>query len=263
MVDWVDRISIIESESARFAEVLADIEPSRRCPTCPDWTGADLLWHLTEVHFFWAEILSRLQTEDNLASIEQAKPQRPGDVSEMLALRAESTSNLLSQLAIRDDTEPCWSWWPPDQTVGFTRRMQTYEATMHRVDAELTAGVPVSPIPSDVAAGAVSHAVDVMWGWMPKAASYRAHSVVEFLATDIGETWLVEVGNWSVPATDDGSTTTGPRARRSTVGEPTATVSAPVEELALWSWTRGGTVQTSGDSRSLAALNAVITEGIQ
>jgi len=47
------------------------------------------------------------------------------------------------------------------------RRMQTYEATMHRVDAELTADLPTGPIAPDVAVGAVDHAVDVMWGWRP------------------------------------------------------------------------------------------------
>jgi hypothetical protein len=45
--------------------------------------------------------------------------------------------------------------------------MQTYEATMHRVDAELTADLPTGPIAPDVAVGAVDHAVDVMWGWRP------------------------------------------------------------------------------------------------
>lgn len=58
-----------------------------------------------------------------------------------------------------------------DQTVGFTRRMQTYEATMHRVDAELTAGLPVGPIAPDVAASAVDHAIDVMWGWQQEGST--------------------------------------------------------------------------------------------
>ncbi|MET0896296.1 MAG: maleylpyruvate isomerase N-terminal domain-containing protein, partial [Mycobacterium sp.] len=47
------------AESALLAAALADLDPDRRCPTCPEWTAADLLWHLTEVHFFWAGILSR------------------------------------------------------------------------------------------------------------------------------------------------------------------------------------------------------------
>ena len=48
-----------------------------------------------------------------------------------------------------------------------------------------------------------------------------------------------------------------------TAGEPTATVSAPVVDLALWAWTRPGSVEISGRPASVAALNAVISNGMQ
>ena len=257
----MDRIAIIDAESQRLAEVLSAADPDARCPTCPDWTAADLLWHLTNVHFFWAEILSRgVLREVDLPAVEQAKPDRPDTVEEICALREKATAALLRQLFDRDDAERCWSWFSPDQTIGFTRRMQTYEATMHRVDAELTAGLPVSPIARDVAAGAVDHAVDVMWGWMPDGAEYRPRSVVEFVATDTGSRWLVELGSWA--ATESDHAVEAPRAVRASAGEPTAVVSAPVADLALWTWTRGGTVEISGEPGSIAALDAVLTQGM-
>jgi uncharacterized protein (TIGR03083 family) len=254
----MDRLAIIDSESQRLAEVLSAADPDSRCPTCPDWTASDLLWHLINVHFFWAGVLSRhVLNEAGLPAIEEAKPDRPDSVVDMLALREEATAALVLQLAERDDAEPCWSWWPPDQTVGFTRRMQTHEATMHRVDAELTAGLPVSRIARDVATDAVDHAVDVMWGWMPDGATARAHSVVEFVATDADARWLVEVGSWTAGVNE------APRAVRATAGEPASAVSAPAEDLALWAWTRGGAVEISGDPAALAALDALMTQGIQ
>lgn len=253
----MDRHSIIESESRRLAEVLAAADPDSPCPTCPDWNAADLLWHLTEVHFFWAGVLERDVTSGaDLPEVEAAKPARPAALADMLPLREQATAALLRGLASRDDPAPLWSWWTPDQTVGFTRRMQTYEATMHRVDAELAAGLPVSPIAEDVAAGAIDHGVDVMWGWKPEGATYDATSVVELVASDSGQRWLVEVGGWSSP---DGS---GPLATRATEGEPTATVTAPVVDLALWAWTRGGEAQISGRPESVAAMNAVVTQGM-
>jgi hypothetical protein len=48
-----------------------------------------------------------------------------------------------------------------------------------------------------------------------------------------------------------------------TDGEPTASVTAPVVDLALWAWTRGGSVEISGDSASVAALDAVVSNGMQ
>jgi len=78
-------------------------------------------------------------------------------------------------------------------------------------------------------------------------------AVVEFVASDPDKRWLVEVG----AASDS------PRAVRMTAGEPTATVSAPVVDLALWAWTRPGSVQIRGRPASVAALNAVISNGMQ
>ena len=255
----MDHIAIIRSEAQRFADTLAHTAPDARCPTCPDWNAADLLWHLTEVHAFWAGVLaSDARSDADIEAVERSKPARPSAPAELLALREEATTALLQQLDRLDDAEPRWSWWPPEQTVGFTRRMQTYEATMHRVDAELTAGVPVGEIDPEVAAGAVDHAVDVMWGWMPGAAVYTPRAVVELVATDAEGRWPVEVGQW----TGGGFESAMPRGVRAADGEATATVSAPVVDLALWAWTRGGSVQTTGEPEALAAMGALVANGI-
>lgn len=250
----MDRIAIIRTEAQRLAEVLAVTSPDARCPTCPDWSASDLLWHLTMVHFFWAGVLERnARTESDVAAVEESKPRRPSAMRDLLALREQATTALLEQLGRLDDAEPRWTWSPADQTVGFTRRMQTYEATMHRLDAELAAGMPIGPIAPDVAAGAVDHAVDVMWGWLPEGSAHEPRAVVEFVAPDADRRWLVEVGvasDW-------------PRALRATDGEPTATVSAGVADLAQWAWTRGGVVEISGRAESVAALEAVVTNGMQ
>jgi uncharacterized protein (TIGR03083 family) len=250
----VDRIAIIRTEAQRLADVLTETDPDARCPTCPDWSAADLLWHLTEVHFFWAVVLEHnVRTESDLAVVEQSKPDRPVATADLLVLREQATTALLDQLGRLDDAEPRWSWWPPEQTVGFTRRMQTHEATFHRVDAELTADVPISSIAPEVAADAVDHAVDVMWGWLPDGATYEARAVVEFVATDVDRQWLLEVGQTSVGSS---------RAVRVAEERPTATIKATAVDLALWAWTRGGSVDVSGEPASVAALDAVVGNGM-
>ena len=54
IVSWTTS-AIVRAESDRFAEVLADADPDTRVPSCPDWTVADLLWHLGEVQMFWGD----------------------------------------------------------------------------------------------------------------------------------------------------------------------------------------------------------------
>lgn len=263
--DTIDRLAVIRDEAQRFADVLTGAPPQARCPSCPDWNAVDLLWHLTEVHHFWAGILAAGALSDaEMAAVDQSKPARPDTVAQMLPIRAAATGALLDQLTALPDDDPRWTWWPAEQTVGFTRRMQTYEATIHRVDAELTAGLPISPLAPAVAGGAVDHCVDIMWGWMPDWADYRALAVAEFVATDSDRRWLVELGHWTGTGPESGKVFDEPRAVRAPdTARPDVTVTAPVTDLALWAWSRGGVVQTAGAPAAVAALEALIANGIQ
>lgn len=259
----MNRMDVISTEADRFAEVLGATDPEARCPTCPEWNAADLLWHLTEVHLFWAGILrSGAVTDEHVAVVERDKPARPETVAELLALRDEATTALLTQLAGLRDDEPRWSWWEADQTVGFTRRMQTYEATFHRVDAELTAGLPISPIATAVAAGAVDHCIDVMWGWMPRWARYTPLATAALTATDTDRSWTVELGHWEGAGPESGKSFDEPRAVRGS-GSPDVTVAADTQQLALWAWTRGGEVVVDGTPAGRKALDKLIANGIQ
>ena len=266
----MDRLAVIRSESDRVAEVLSTTDPAAPVPTCPGWDAAQLLHHLGEVHAFWAAVLrDDVRDDEGAEAVEAAAPPRPETTEELLDARARATEALLEQLARLDDEEPRWSWWPPDQTVGFTRRMQTYEATLHRVDAELTAGLPLSPLDPEVAAGAVEHCVDVMWGYVPGWAQDDSTALVELVATDTGDRWRVDVGRWHGTGPESGTEFDMARARRA--GEdtdpalPTATVAGTARDLALWAWGRGprSAVEVSGDPDAVAAVDRLIEQGIQ
>ncbi len=260
-----DRIDVIRAEAERFAAVLADTEPAARCPTCPDWNAADLLWHLVEVHDFWARILAGGVTEGpDVQAIEESPPERPASIAEMLPMRERATAALTEQLEVLGNDEARWSWWDEDQTVGFTRRMQVCEATMHRVDAELTAGQAVSPIPTASASLAVQHCIEVMWGWIPDWASHETLAIAEFVASDTGERWLVDVGHWAGVGPESGKSYDEPHAVPAATGATArVTATAPAQDLARWAWTRGGEVRVTGEQDAVDALNRLISNGIQ
>lgn len=261
----MDHVAVIRDEAQRLATVLSSADPEAPVPTCPDWSASDLLWHLTEVHLFWGGILEEgATTDEQVKLIDEAKPERPDTVAGMLPLRAKATDKLSRQLERTHDDVPRWTWWPADQTVGFTRRMQVCEATMHRVDAELAAGVRRTPIRRDVAAALVDQCVDVMWGWMPEWAAYQPDGVIELIAADTDQRWLVEVGHWTGTGPESGKEFNEPMAKRAASdATPTATVAAPVIDLALWSWRRGGVVETGGDADLVAAFTTLVENGIQ
>lgn len=263
----MDRITIIETEAQRFADVLTQADPDARVPTCPDWSAAQLLWHLTGVHRFWAEVLRQdPQGDDAVEALEQDDVPAPATVAEMLPLREQATADLLAQLRTLSDDEARWSWWDPDQTVGFTRRMQTYEAIMHRVDAELAAGVPVTAIEPEAAAGAIDHCVDVMWGWMADWADYEPFATIELVATDTGQRWPVEIGHWFGVGPVSGNSFDEIRAVRANGADPTGTVVGPLEQLSRWAWVRQptrGSIRIEGSEQAREAIAKLVARGIQ
>lgn len=295
-----DALAIIREESDRLATVLASTDPDRQVPSCPDWTAADLLWHLTEVHEFWGGVLATgAMTDEQAGPVEEQIAPRPEDLSQLHERRAAATGSLLGQLARRADDEPAWFWFAADRTVGVIRRMQIHEATMHRVDAELTAALPVTPIAPTVALAGLQHMIDVMWpaqlDWIPDWAETtpvaRAH-----LAPDGEEPVTVLISRWRGTRPRDGKSFDVPVAQpmpqenRSPATEqrdagtardpvagalqelPAAEVTGTPQALNLWAWGRSlaldavaGTtpsMRITGGESAVAELAALIDEGV-
>jgi uncharacterized protein (TIGR03083 family) len=259
----IDRERCIRAESDRFSAVVGETDPEARVPTCPDWSVRDLLTHLTGVHGFWAAVIGDRLDEAAIEAFERSRPAVADDLAQLQRLRHEATDTLLRALTARDPAEPAWSWFPPDQTVGFTWRMQTHEAVMHRVDAELAAGLPISPIEPEVAADGIDHAVDVMWAWAPADAARTVTGTVRLDATDAGRSWLLTTIRWS--GTAWGQTFTDqPAFQRVDTGEPDATIAGTAADLDLLMWTRADRdVARSGDPAVLREFQAVLDDGIQ
>ena len=276
----IDAIALIDEEAERLSSALAALDPAQQVPTCPEWTAADLLWHLTEVHEFWARILTERATTDTEAmAIEESIPPRPQQQHELLERRAAATQALLAQLSSRAADEPAWFWYSRERTVGATRRMQVHEATIHRVDAELTAGRPLSPISPVVSAAGLEHVLQVMWPagfeWIPEWASTRPMAAIE-IRPDGGETRLLGISRWVGTRPRDGETFDVPVARvlddpAEAGGLPRATASGTPLALNLWAWGRAAglehlpegpdTVGIHGDDEAITQLRALIAEG--
>ncbi|HEY1918915.1 MAG TPA: maleylpyruvate isomerase family mycothiol-dependent enzyme [Streptosporangiaceae bacterium] len=260
-------------ESARFAEAIGQAAPSARVPSCPDWTADDLLWHLTEVQFFW---LTVVKEKLDRAEAEKRKPQRPADRAGLLDLYRRASRELGVTLALSSPDTPVWTW-SSDRTVGFVLRRQAHEALIHRVDAELTAGLR-TPIDTALADDGVAEALGVMYGYTPEWGSFTpdADRTVRFRADDTGGSWLVALGRFTgtdpagksydepdIHLADVGSGS-GSGSGPDTGGAASAEIHGSAGDLDCWLWHRPalGPVERSGDSAVLAALDAAIAPGI-
>jgi uncharacterized protein (TIGR03083 family) len=107
-----------------------------RIEHCPDWSMADLVWHLTSVHWFWnqvATLLPRAAPED------LERPERPADDALIAALLA-GVATLTDTLRSADQQARCWTWGL-EENVWFITRHQVQEAAVHHWDAVNAAGV--------------------------------------------------------------------------------------------------------------------------
>lgn len=256
-------LDCIRRESARFREVLADCDPTAQVPACPDWTAADLLWHLGgEVQHFWAAVITHRPQHPRDFYIE---PTRPTTYGELLASFDENSAALADGLAEADPDDPAWSW-APTRTVGFTYRRQAHEALIHRLDAEQTAGAE-TPLDARLAADGVAELMEILYGGAPPDwATFTPRGGEVLLdVVDVGARVQVQPGDLAGTDPDAGEDVTGPHLV--VVPEPgsaAATVSGSAADLDGWLWRRrdDSGITVTGDQETYSAFRAAVAQPI-
>lgn len=259
MIDYVESV---RRESARVSEVVHGLALETLVPSCPDWSAADLTWHLAEVQNFWAQIAGGLLQDPELVQ----RDDRPED--EALADYFDvQAGRLVEALAAHEPDAACWSWHEADQSVGWVRRRQAHEALIHRIDAELAAGT-VTSIDPTLAADGVDEILRVMLdatdlpGWARFTPS--AGAVIEL--ADGSASWSMELGRFTGTSPNSGTTYDDAALRLvDGVEHPRATVRAAAPELDLWLWGRGSidAVSVDGDPSIAEHIREAAVDGTQ
>lgn len=257
----MDYLAHLRADSQRFAQALTACDPTAPVPSCPDWTAADLLWHLGEVQLFWGTIVDQRLHDPDRA--EEAKPERPDDYGALLAFYLAASSGLIDTLAATPDDTAVWTWFDNDQTVGFVRRRQAHEALIHRLDAELTVG-DVTDVDAELATDGVAEVLDCMYGGVPSwGVQTRSGLVGRISTTDTGGNWLVELGTFSGTSPNTGTVYTDEGTiTRVDEGEPAFTVSGAARDLDAWLWNRPTLTDIAVDG-DYAQFVEIIRSGVQ
>jgi len=191
----------VEGERLERVALAADLE--RPVPTCPGWSVADAVVHTGEVFAHKTAVLRsgrRPEAGD--------WPLFPPDGGSPVAWYRGRLDELLVELAARDPQQPVWTWDEQNQTAGFWYRRMAQEVAVHRVDVEDGAGVPVTPVPTDLAQDGVDELLTafISGDWSGDDADPSLHGQ-RVQVTAGSASWTVTVDRGSLDAVREGRET--------------------------------------------------------
>jgi uncharacterized protein (TIGR03083 family) len=239
-------LACLDADFRRLRNVAADSDLSAPVPSCPGWSLADLVRHVAVVYLHKAECIGEGRAP-------QPWPPEGIDLEPPLGLLDRSYGRLTAEFAVRTPEQHAFSWYEPDQSVGFWIRRMAQETVIHRVDAEQAARVPVAAIPVDLAADGIAEVLVAFLqygttGWPEDFAellSSAGDRTVELCTPQ--RSWRLRLTKASVVVDDGGE------------DHPSSTVTGPAPEVLLWLWGRDGPrLDISGDAEAVELLRRVL-----
>jgi uncharacterized protein (TIGR03083 family) len=234
-------LAYLAADCGDLRDAASSVELTAPVPSCPGWTMADLVRHVAQVYLHKAAIM-------RTGEVPAAWPP-PGLAAEPpLALLGRAYGELRAEFAQRAPAIGVPTWYDPDQTVGFWIRRMAQETVIHRIDAELAAGLPVTTVPVDLAVDGVDELLRCMLAygsveWPEEFAEMKGEHLA---AGDGRDTITVTAG----PA----SWTVRPSPERVEVEDgagdhPEIVVEGPPGPVLRWLWGRAGddAVRLTGD----------------
>ncbi len=207
-MDVPTHIAAVRDEGALMAAAVAEAGPDRAVVTCPEWTVRDLARHTGGVHR-WATGFVRGRTSPLNAGLDEVVGTWPED-AELAAWLAQGCADLVAALEAAPDDLQCWTFLPAPSPLAMWARRQAHETAIHRVDAELAAGLPLSAWAPAFAADGIDELLSL---FVPRrSTALHADPPVTLMVrcADIDASWLLRLDEHGVatsPVTgSDGNT---------------------------------------------------------
>jgi uncharacterized protein (TIGR03083 family) len=144
-MDVNEHIDAVDAEGKQMASAVAQAAADAPVPTCPEWLLRDLVHHQGGVHRWATAYVAGAKGEASDIDFESAVGPRPGD-GDLVEWFRDGHAALVSALRAASPELRCWTFLPAPSPLAMWSRRQAHETAIHRVDAELTAGLPPAPV---------------------------------------------------------------------------------------------------------------------
>jgi len=200
-------------------------------PSCPDWSVADLAYHVGDVHWSWRKLVEERRQTGHTGEFWP----RPSDADLLDGVRAES-ERLIEALDV-DPAIEVWTW-APQKNIAFVQRRMAQETIVHRADADLARG-SIRPVDAALAADGVDEFLTWFLPGDPEELADPGETI-HLHATDSGDEWLIRVAGGEATFTREH-------------GKGDAAARAPVTDLLWLLWRRipVDAVDVAGDASAL------------
>jgi len=249
-------LECLAADYGDLRDAAATVELSVPVPTCPGWIMGDLVFHVAEVYLHKVTVMRTGEWPEQW-------PLPGADQEAELPMLGRGYGELIAEFSARQPSDATPTWYDPDQTVAFWIRRMAQETVVHRIDAELAAGLPVTAVPDDLAVDGVDEVLKRFLG-------YDAEGLDQLegghLAGDgAGDTITVLAGQavWTVR----------PSPRRVVVDDgasdnPRVVIQAAPDPMLRWLWGRAGAVdgeavRLTGDPAWAAYLRRMLVATTQ
>lgn len=225
-----DHIEALGREGALLVAAARRCDLDGAVPACPGWKVRDLLVHIAFVHrwatAYVAKALAEMVEEPDEAELLESGPPD----GELVDAVESGHAALVRALSEAPPDLDCWTFLPAPSPLAMWARRQAHETAIHRIDAELAAGVPLTAMAPEFAADGIDELLLAFLG--------RSREPVE-LTDAPGDAILVEtrdpVRRWTVTTEGEQLTT------RAGGGSAALVVRGVAQDLYLMLWNRRDT----------------------
>jgi uncharacterized protein (TIGR03083 family) len=235
-------IEHLAAEGPRLALAAGRAGPDAPVPSCPGWLVRDLVRHTGAVHQWATGIVATPRIAAWDVDLDEVVGTWPSD-DELVAWCLASHAALVDALRRADPALACYTFLAAPSPLAMWARRQAHETAVHRVDAELAAGVELTAFSPDFAADGIDELLSCFITRGAKRLRLDPARSLLVRAIDTGDHWSVRFGGGPVETTRNGS-----------AGAADATIEGPAGELhlALWSRRDLAAVRATGDPATLA-----------
>jgi uncharacterized protein (TIGR03083 family) len=183
MLTNAEYLAILQREGDALADSIAQAMDVS-IASCEPWVGADLLWHMIEVHYSWKFIV-----ESHLMNPDDYVPRsKPADKDLLTEYRA-GLDELINVLSSLDPARSCWTW-AGIQDVAWVIRRMAHETAVHAWDARCAAG-KTTEIDAALASDGIDEFVHVMVMSNMRDEEGPLSGSVHIHCTDVDGEWLI------------------------------------------------------------------------